>query len=86
MSAAVFPNYRKGFLSKQDQLVLYRLWKTLCSAGLNGSIAEKPMDFFYEKFSSKKYWQDIVSRSPKKLFPIWTDKKFNSYLHDVINS
>ena len=86
MSAAVLPNYTIGFLSKKDQIVLYQLWSTLRDAGLKGDISERPMDFFYEKFHSKKCWQDIVARSPKKLFPVWTDKKFNRYLHDIINS
>ena len=86
LSAAFLPYYNQCRLPQKDCLVFKKLWDKLCGKGLHGDLAEIPFDYFRKRFLTVNHWSQIVNHSPRKLFPIWSDIKFNEYLHDIINS
>ena len=86
MSAAFLPNYSHGELNKNDSLVLRKLWGKLCDNGLSEAISTRPMDYFFDVFQTRNHWCNIVNCSPHKLFPIWADKEFVKYLHNILNT
>tara|TARA_Y100000590_G_C15644760_1_gene986404 strand:+ start:172 stop:837 length:666 start_codon:yes stop_codon:yes gene_type:complete len=85
LSAAYLPYHMKNRLPVNDQLVFKKLWYKICENGLSDDIAKTPFDYFRNRFCSVKHWSEIVSHSPNKLFPIWSNKSFNNYIHDIIN-
>ena len=86
LSAAYLPYHMKNRLPLNDRLVFKKLWDKLCQNGLSEDIVKNPLDYFRDRFLSVKHWSEIVSHSPNKLFPIWPNKNFNNYIHDIINN
>ena len=85
LSAAFLPYYSKGEIPSKDKLVLKELWKKLCSFGLSNELTKAPLYFFRNRFTSGEHWSTLVSHSPKKLFPIWSNEEFINYLHNIIS-
>lgn len=85
MSAVFLPNYNQGYISKKDSSVLCVLWEKLRQQGLSQDIGQYPMEYFIDVFQDGNYWQNIITHSPQKLFPMWSNPKFNKYIQNIIN-
>ena len=86
ISAMFFSNYKNCVFKKNDVIAFRKLWSKLCESGLSENISKRPMDYFFNVFESSDYWRNIVNNSPQKLFPVWADKEFVKYLHNITNT
>jgi hypothetical protein len=84
MSSAFFPYYKQGSLPSKHIAIFRRLWGRLKENGLRGDIATQPMTYFKQVFRSKNHWKKIISNSPNKLFPMWSEDDFTAYLHNIL--
>jgi hypothetical protein len=84
MSAAALSYSRETALPASDEQILRRMWQTLIGDGLSGQLAVRPLEYFRAVFRESSHWKGIVERSPEKLFPVWLEKGFIDYIHQLL--
>ena len=86
LSAILLNNLKKNVIENKE-IHIIEIWKKLQKVGVNSSFLAQPLKTIIEIYTTNREWNNIITKSPKKLFPmiLTTEQKdyFDAYFSNL---